>query len=350
MNPLKERAIPILSGIIVSEFHVKIGPNAVLFTPNQLEKPSLNFVATKTIDYLEGITKLPDRVIIFEFPPMQKKGFVKFYNWDDPQLRGRTGIGSIAILYDEKDDPIFYKYRKDFEKPLQDFSETLIHLKKEQISKASLQKMMEVFEEQVLSLMNTLAKREFEEFGSEFPDLHESAKQPSRMAKIIVIGDPSVGKTSLILQYTDKAFHRSYIPTIGTNITEKNIQFKKDLIQLVIWDIAGQQKFNRIRHQFYKGAAAVILVFDLTDLSSFESISKWYNDLQSNLDDFSKVQLVLCGNKTDLTSERKVPKEQVEDFCQKYGTPYFEISSLTGQNVEETFQTVVKLILKNYWE
>lgn len=347
MNPLKDNAHPILLGIIVSEFHVKIGPHAIIFMPDQIEKKYLNFVASKTIDYLEGIAKLPDRVLIFEFPPMQKKGFVKFYNWEDHQLRGGTGIGSISLLYDEKDDPVIYKYRKDFEKPLQDFSETLVRLKSENVNAADLRKSLKLFVEQMNSLIEELAKQEIDKTDSGFPDQAEISRNPKYSAKVIVVGDPSVGKTSLILRYTDKAFHRSYIPTIGTNITEKNVLLNKDLMQLVLWDIAGQVKFNKIRRQFYKGAAGVIFVFDLTDLSTFENISKWYHDLQGNLEDFPNVELVLCGNKVDLIAERRVPREKIDELCRKLGIPYFEISSITGQNVEETFDTVIKLLLKH---
>ena len=84
--------------------------------------------------------------------------------------------------------------------------------------------------------------------------------------KIAVCGDPGVGKTSTILRFTDNAFSRRYIPTMGVNISDKIFQIKEKFIELIIWDIAGQTKFETMRRHFYQGSDAIVLIFDITQI------------------------------------------------------------------------------------
>ncbi len=343
---MKDTGANIILGIVVAEFDLKIGPVPLVFTHDVLESKALSYIATRTIDYLEDSRNLPSAIIIFEFPPLKKKGFVKYFSWKDDKLRGGVSMGSITLLYDEKDDAVIYKYRQDFEKPLQDFSEILVRLKNQKAVKKQFLIELNRFEDHINALMLNLAKQETTTNLREFPEAEEGANKNIYIAKIIIVGDPSVGKSSLILQYTDKAFRRSYIPTIGTNITEKNIDLGGRTTQLVLWDVAGQEKFNIMRQQFYKGAAGAILVFDLTDLLTFENIPRWYQDLKSNLSDFGEVGVVLCGNKADLIDKRKVSKNQCEAIAAQYDLPYIETSALTGENVNVIFSSLVNIIQK----
>lgn len=160
--------------------------------------------------------------------------------------------------------------------------------------------------------------------------------------KIVVIGDPSVGKTTLMLQYTQRKFRELYIPTVGTQISRKIVHLEGKLCSLNIWDIAGQQKFSNVRKLFYEGADAVVLVFDLTDKNSFINSSKWYKDYLS----FSESKLgALIGNKLDLKGNREVLEDWGHTLSEKMGFNYFETSAKTGENVENLFIYLARELL-----
>jgi len=152
--------------------------------------------------------------------------------------------------------------------------------------------------------------------------------------KIVVIGDPAVGKTSLMLRYTQKTFKELYIPTVGVQVSIKTVKIENHLCALNVWDIAGQQKFSNIRRLFYEGADATIIVFDITDQQSFINSSKWYNDLPS----FNKKIGALIGNKIDLENKRVISEEWGKTLSEKMGFQYFETSAKNGRNVENLFQ------------
>ncbi|MCK4780342.1 MAG: GTP-binding protein, partial [Candidatus Lokiarchaeota archaeon] len=144
------------------------------------------------------------------------------------------------------------------------------------------------------------------------------------------------------------AFIRTYIPTLGVSISEKNIKVNNDYVNLILWDIAGQSKFEIMRRHFYKGSEAVILIFDLTNLKSFESIPNWYNDVIKNLK-MQNEELIgfILGNKEDLLDERKVSVEQANEIAKKLNLEYLETSALTGKNVEESFYKLAKALIKS---
>ncbi|TFG05488.1 MAG: GTP-binding protein [Promethearchaeota archaeon] len=152
--------------------------------------------------------------------------------------------------------------------------------------------------------------------------------------KVIVIGDPFVGKTTLMLRYTQKHFRELYIPTVGVQVSRKWVKIEDNICSLNIWDIAGQQKFSNVRRLFYEGADAVIIVFDLTDKASFINSSNWYRDyFSSNTNDIG----VLIGNKVDLEKNRAVLPEWGRILAEKMNLKYFETSAKSGIGVEEAF-------------
>ncbi|MHA1145146.1 MAG: Rab family GTPase [Candidatus Helarchaeota archaeon] len=163
--------------------------------------------------------------------------------------------------------------------------------------------------------------------------------------KICVIGDPSVGKTTLMLRYTEQRFEQLYIPTVGCQVSQKFVSLSDKNIKLNIWDIAGQSKFAAFRKIFYEGAFGYILVFDTTNKQTLVNSLTWNKDYQKM--NKSKVKIgLLVGNKVDLESNLEVTKEEAEKYAKKMSLDYVETSAKTGQNVDLMFQTIVQKILE----
>jgi small GTP-binding protein len=166
--------------------------------------------------------------------------------------------------------------------------------------------------------------------------------------KIVILGDSAVGKTSLINQYVQHIFETDYKPSLGVNIVIKELDLDKinARIRLILWDIAGQTKYDLSRNLFFQGSQGAFLVYDMTRPKTFENIKeKWLNDLQQ----FARkdVEFHLIGNKNDLTDLKKVTAEKGEKLAKKLKANHFiETSAKSGDNVEEAFEKLVYAILE----
>ncbi|MHA1985980.1 MAG: Rab family GTPase [Promethearchaeota archaeon] len=166
--------------------------------------------------------------------------------------------------------------------------------------------------------------------------------------KIIVIGDPAVGKTSLLKNFSAEKFSFEYIPTVGVNITKEKITVKDDLgneteVSLMIWDIAGQPQFYMLHRPYFNGADGMILVYDVTRSSSFSNVNNWYST--SVKYGLSGVPRTLIGNKIDLKDDKKIILPMAEHLSQKLNAPFFETSALTGENVSAVFHKIAEMTL-----
>lgn len=175
----------------------------------------------------------------------------------------------------------------------------------------------------------------------------EKPKEPASKLlnfKVVVIGDGGVGKTSLIRRHAKDKFEINVLPTLGVDITCKYYRLPGALlVMLSTWDIAGQEFFKEVRHEYYKGAVGAMLVFDLTNPESFWRVKTWYVDLRDNLK--RKVPAILMGNKKDLAAQRAVMESEAKDLAEGYGFRYFETSALTGESVDKAFYTLIAQIL-----
>ena len=168
--------------------------------------------------------------------------------------------------------------------------------------------------------------------------------------KLILGGDGGVGKTSMVHRYVEDEFATDYKSTIGTSIMKKECTFKEfeSVVRFVIWDLAGQAQFKRVRQSYLSNSEAGILVYDVTNRSSFENIDKnWYMEVKKAS---PKIVLILVGNKIDLESEREVTHEEGEELAQKLALTYIETSAKTGENINDAFKMLALQIIRKFIE
>ena len=181
--------------------------------------------------------------------------------------------------------------------------------------------------------------------GSSSPK--EGGQSWDHLFKLVLVGEVGTGKSSLVLRYTDDTFLDEDVGTIGSDFKLKIIQAGKSRIKLQIWDTAGQEKFRVMTSSYFGGAAAVIIVFDLTDQKSFVAVEKWIKEAQSFSDKSRPLLFLIVGNKKDLEKDRAVSKSEVESLADKYHALYCETSAKTGAKVSDAFQMIGEKIMND---
>ncbi|MBS7248029.1 MAG: Rab family GTPase [Candidatus Jordarchaeales archaeon] len=161
--------------------------------------------------------------------------------------------------------------------------------------------------------------------------------------KIVMVGDPAVGKTSLVMRYVQGFFQHDYKATVGTQIMSKEVYVKGVTVKLSIWDIGGQEKFDTLAPAYYKGAAGGLAVFDLTRRETFDNIPKWISRMQTYAN--PNLAIIIVGNKSDLIEERQVSLDEAMEQADKLGFPYVETSAKSGKNVIKIFELIAERIV-----
>ncbi len=162
------------------------------------------------------------------------------------------------------------------------------------------------------------------------------------VTKVVIAGDGRAGKTSVIRRYCAGKFDISRVMTIGVDFQTKEVDVEGQRVKLSIWDIGGQDRFEAFRDTFYRGAKAVALVYDVTDLFSLNHLPRWHAEIKAVA---PAARFIVVGNKIDL--HRTVPREQAEAWAKSLHLPYCETSALTGVGVEIFFKALAWLALKN---
>lgn len=163
--------------------------------------------------------------------------------------------------------------------------------------------------------------------------------------KIVTIGDSSVGKSSILTRYVDNVFSENYISTIGVDFKIKTINIKDKNIKLQIWDTAGQERFKTITQSYYRGASAILLIYDLTDISTFQNLNKWLMDVKKANND---AQIFIIGNKLDLFDCRQIKYNEAKNFTEKHGYKYIEVSAKTNKGINNLFIDLCESLIKNH--
>jgi small GTP-binding protein len=180
-------------------------------------------------------------------------------------------------------------------------------------------------------------------------------REPDYVYKCVVVGDYAVGKTSLISRFIQKKFLKEYKPTLGVNLILKELNItdtngKEILVNLVLWDVAGQEKYDRVRQLYYKGCSAAMLVYDITRVETFQNLEKkWLKDFTENA---SKDALyMVVGNKADLEDMKKVSTEMGQELSDRItAISFIETSAKDGTNVDEAFLDLIKKLLEQAGE
>jgi small GTP-binding protein len=170
-------------------------------------------------------------------------------------------------------------------------------------------------------------------------DVHERIKdKPTDFnLKVVMMGDGAVGKTSLVLRYTQNTFSPEYKQSLGASFAVKDLEAQQRKVKLVIWDVAGQPSFRQVRRHYYSGAHGALLVFDVSEPSSFMTLRNWYSDFRRIVPDGA---VVLVGNKVDLAEKRMVPPEAAQMLQKWWNIPYVETSAATASGVQGAFLKV----------
>ncbi|KAI5820252.1 small GTPase superfamily [Pyronema omphalodes] len=171
-----------------------------------------------------------------------------------------------------------------------------------------------------------------------------SRKKP--MLKVIILGDSGVGKTSLMNQYVNKKFTTSYKATIGADFLTKEVLVDDRLVSMQLWDTAGQERFQSLGVAFYRGADCCVLVYDVNNAKSFDTLDSWRDEflIQASPRDPDNFPFVVLGNKIDVDEKKRaISQKRAMGFCQsKGGIPYFETSAKEAVNVEQAFEIIAR--------
>ncbi|ORC86600.1 putative small GTP-binding protein Rab1 [Trypanosoma theileri] len=162
--------------------------------------------------------------------------------------------------------------------------------------------------------------------------------------KLLLIGDSGVGKSCLLLRFADDSYTESYISTIGVDFKIRTLNIDGKVIKLQIWDTAGQERFRTITSSYYRGAHGIIIVYDTTDMDSFNNVKSWLNEIDKFASE--NVNKLLVGNKCDLVTQKAVDTQMAKDFADSLGIPFLETSAKESSNVEEAFTKMAMDIKK----
>lgn len=169
------------------------------------------------------------------------------------------------------------------------------------------------------------------------------------LIKLLLIGDSGVGKSCLLLRYSDDSFTSSFITTIGIDFKIKSIAIGDSKVKLQIWDTAGQERFRTITTAYYRGAMGILLVYDVADETTFSNVRNWMRQIEQNAAE--NVNRILIGNKADVDeADRKVTFAQGKALADEYGIKFFETSAKLNKNVDEAFMAIASDIVERLKE
>ena len=175
-------------------------------------------------------------------------------------------------------------------------------------------------------------------------DDDDDFEENERRINIMILGNSKVGKTCFILRYTDNIFQEVYLSTIGIDFKTKTETVNNKQYKIYLYDTTGQEKYKSIALNIIKNAQGIILMYDITDRKSFESIPDWIKSVKDAKG--SNFPMILLGNKLDKEDVRVIKEKEGKELADEYKIKFFETSNKTGINIQETGKALVNEILK----
>ncbi|OHT09729.1 Ras-related protein Rab-18 [Tritrichomonas foetus] len=170
---------------------------------------------------------------------------------------------------------------------------------------------------------------------------HNNQMKTKNILKIVIVGDSDTGKTALTVRYVNGVFDPGTTPTIGVANFNKIVKIEDREYDVSLWDTAGSEKYRGLTPNYYRKADGAIVVFDVNNSSSFNSVIRWISDVQN----YSNAQIVVCGNKIDISDHhREVTTAEISKLTKMIGIPYVETSALSGVGVFQLFESLYKEI------
>lgn len=163
--------------------------------------------------------------------------------------------------------------------------------------------------------------------------------------KLVLLGDTAVGKSCLVVRFVRDEFFEFQEPTIGAAFLTQTITLEDATVKFEIWDTAGQERYRSLAPMYYRGAAAAIVVYDITNKESFNGAKSWVKELQRRGD--PNVIIALAGNKADMEAKRKIDFEEAHQYAQENGILHLETSAKSASNVRALFQEIAQKLPKN---
>jgi len=164
-----------------------------------------------------------------------------------------------------------------------------------------------------------------------------------RQFKVVLLGEGCVGKTSLVLRYCNNSFNPTHVTTIQASFLSKRLTIAGQRVNLAIWDTAGQERFHALGPIYYRDANGALLVYDITDVDSFQKVKNWVKELRKMLG--KDVVLTIAGNKADLARNRVVSEEEAEAYAASVGAEHLSTSAKQNKGVNEVFLNIAKRML-----
>ena len=163
--------------------------------------------------------------------------------------------------------------------------------------------------------------------------------------KVVVVGDSGVGKTNLIKRFVSNEFKSDSKATVGVEFLSKNFIINGEIFKIEIWDTAGQERYKSITTAYYKGAKGAMIVYDVTNQTSFDNVDKWYNEIKDKA--AKNINLIMIGNKNDLVDKKIINSDSSTEKAKSFGIAIMETSALDSSNVKEAFYLILKEMYKS---